>query len=70
MEAVKKRNIKPGYEFDRLFPGSEGDAKTIRKNANVSHTVEFIPKVVGDTLNQTKQVAQLLYTLNMVLPNM
>lgn len=60
MEAVRKRNIKPGYEFDKLFPRSEGDTKTIRKNANVSHTVEFIPKVVQETLNQTKQISKLL----------
>ncbi|TMI89753.1 MAG: hypothetical protein E6H08_15975 [Bacteroidetes bacterium] len=60
MEATRKRNIKPGYEYDKLFPGSEGDTKTIRKNANVTHTVEFIPKVVNETLNQTKKVAHLL----------
>jgi hypothetical protein len=60
MEAVKKRNIKPGYEYEKLFPKSEGGTRTIRKNANVRHTVEFIPKVVQETLNQTKQVSQLL----------
>ncbi len=60
MEARNKRNIKPGYEYDELFPKSEGDTETIRKHANVHHTVAFIPKVVQQTLNQTKQVAKRL----------
>ena len=57
MEASKKRNIKNGNEFDRLFPTSEGEYKTIRRNANVSDTVAFIPKVVLETLEQTKNLA-------------
>lgn len=60
MEARKKRNIIPGNEYDRLFPSSENDNKTIRRNANVYHTVEFIPKVVGQTINQTKGISKLL----------
>ena len=49
-----------GNEFDRLFPTSEGEYKTIRRNANVSDTVAFIPKVVHETLDQTKNIARLL----------
>src|SRR6266498_5514623 len=60
MEATKKRNIKSGNEYDRLFPNSEGNNKTIQKNANVSDTVAFIPKVVQETLDQTKNIARLL----------
>lgn len=60
MEAKKKRHIKPGMEYDHLFPSSENDNKTIRKNANVYHTVDFIPKVVQQTLAQTKKISQLL----------
>jgi len=60
MEATKKRNIKSGTEYDKLFPKSEGDNKTIRRNANVSHTVSFIPKVVSETLNQTEAIARRL----------
>jgi len=60
MIAKTKRHIKPGYEYDHLFPVSENDNKTIRKNANVYHTVEFIPKVVQETLFQTKKIAQRL----------
>ncbi len=57
MIAKSKRHIKPGYEYDHLFPRSENDNKTIRRNANVHHTVSFIPKVVQETLDQTKGIA-------------
>lgn len=57
MEAKKRRNIKPGNEYDHLFPSSENDNKTILRNANVYHTVEFIPKVVQETLDQTMLIA-------------
>lgn len=60
MEARKKRNIQSGYEYDHLFPASENDNKTIRKNANVYHTVDFIPKVVQETVDQTKRISKLL----------
>ncbi len=60
MEATKNRNIKSGKEYDHLFPGAEGNDKTIRRNANVTHTVAFIPKVVHETLNQTKGIAKRL----------
>jgi len=60
MEARKKRNIKPGNELDHLFPTSEGENKTIRRNASVSDTVAFIPKVVQETLNQTEAIARKL----------
>ena len=54
---TKRRNIKSGKEFENLLPVAEGDDKTIRRNANVTHTVGFIPKVVQETLNQTKGIA-------------
>ena len=60
MEAKKKRNIKGGNEYDHLFPRSENDNKTIRRNANVYHTVDFIPKVVKETLEQTKSISKIL----------
>lgn len=43
-----------------MFPIAEGNNSTIRKNANVYHTVAFIPKVVNETLDQTKQLAEQL----------
>jgi hypothetical protein len=60
MEARKKRNINPGNEFDPLFPKSEGVSKTIRRNADVSDTVAFIPKAVHETLNQTEAISRKL----------
>jgi len=64
MEARKKRNIKPGNQFDQLFPKSEGVNKTIRRNANVSDTVAFIPKVVHETLHQTDAISRKLKANN------
>jgi hypothetical protein len=60
MEAQRKRNIKSGEEYSHLFPKAENNFSTIRKNANVTDTVAFIPKVVSETLNHTKKIAQLL----------
>jgi hypothetical protein len=60
MEANKKRNIKSGSQYDHLFLKAEGSTSTIRKNANVTHTVAFIPKVVGETLDQTKRLSRVL----------
>lgn len=60
MEAAKKRHIKTGDEYNMLFPKAEGNDKTIRKNANVYHTVDFIPKVVHETLDHTEAIARKL----------
>lgn len=60
MEAAKKRNILNGDEYTHLFPKAEVNTSTIRKNANVTHTVAFIPKVVSETLHHTKEIAQRL----------
>jgi hypothetical protein len=60
MEAQKKRNIKSGEEYSHLFPKAENTFSTIRTNANVTHTVAFIPKVVSETLDHTKKIAHLL----------
>jgi hypothetical protein len=60
VEANRKRNIKSGKEYDHLFPEAAGNNATIRKNANVYHTVAFIPKVVNETLYQTKALANQL----------
>ncbi len=60
MEANRKRNIRSGEDYSHLFPKAEGSTSTIRKNADVTHTVAFIPKVVNKTLHHTKQLAQRL----------
>jgi hypothetical protein len=60
MEAQRKRNIKTGEEYSHLFPKADNSTSLIRTNANVTHTVAFIPKVVNETLDHTKKIAQLL----------
>ncbi len=60
MEAAKKRLIKNGTQYDHLFPQATVKNLTIKRNANVTDTVAFIPKVVGSTLDQTKGIAAVL----------
>lgn len=62
MEAARKRNIQSGEQYSYAFLKAEGSNKTIRKNADVTHTVAFIPKVVGETLHHTKSISKLLKT--------
>jgi len=57
MEAAAKRNIKPGREYDYLFPAPMNKDKTVKENATLEDTISFIHKVVGKTLNQTKGIA-------------
>ena len=60
MEAKHKRNIKSGAEFNHLFPKPEGNEIEIRRDADVSATVAFIPQVVLETLHDTNRIAKLL----------
>jgi hypothetical protein len=60
MEANHKRKIKSGAAFNHLFPKPIGDEVEIKREADVSATVAFIPKVVFETLNDTNRVAKLL----------
>lgn len=64
MEARKVRNIRPGYEYDHLFPPANGNDKTVRRFATVNDTVSFIPKVVRDTLWHTEGIAKRLKGVN------
>ncbi len=60
MEVNHKRNIKSGAEFNHLFPKPKGGEIEIKRDADVSATVAFIPQVVQETLNDTKQIAKIL----------
>ena len=60
MEANRKRNIQSGERYSHLFPEAAKATSRIRKDANVYHTVAFIPKVVNETLSQTKRIAEQL----------
>lgn len=65
MEAGRKRNISRGERYSHLFPAATNSTSTILKDANVYHTVEFIPKVVNETLNQTAGIAKELRGKNL-----
>jgi len=71
MEANRKRNIQSGEEYTHLFPEAVNSTDTIRKDANVYHTVALIPKVVNETLHHTKKIAEQLKakTLNETCSN-
>ncbi|MDO9185881.1 MAG: hypothetical protein Q7W13_07710 [Bacteroidia bacterium] len=60
MEGNHKRQIKSGAEFNHLFPKPVGDEVEIKRDANVSETVAFIPQVVLETLGDTNRIAKLL----------
>src|ERR1051326_2185712 len=60
MEALTKRKIKIGKEYDDLFPTAMLTDETVKKGASVSDTVKFIPKVVKETLPQTEKIAEIL----------
>ena len=57
MEANIKRYIQSGAEFNHLFPKPQGEEIEIKKNADVSETIAFIPQVVHETLHDTKKIA-------------
>ncbi len=60
MISIAKRNIKSGEQYEHLFPKPEGGDITVKKYATVTDTIEFIPKVVSDTLDDTKEIAKVL----------
>jgi hypothetical protein len=60
MEANHKRHIKSGAEFNHLFPKPQGEEIEIKREADVSETVAFIPQVVLETLHDTNKIAKLL----------
>jgi hypothetical protein len=55
MEATTIRILKDGSRYDHLFPKVKGTEQTVKNNANVSHTVKFIPKVIAKTNWQVKE---------------
>lgn len=57
MEAATKRQIKPGREYDYLFPQAMNKDKTVLENATLEDTIDFIHKVVRKTLSHTKGIA-------------
>lgn len=64
MQAKYNRQLKSGIEYNHLIPNADVSTTTVRKNADVNHTVAFIPKVVMQTLHHTAQLAPLLLADN------
>lgn len=64
MQAKYNRQLKSGIEYNHLIPNADVSTTTVRKNADVNHTVAFIPKVVMQTLQHTAQLAPLLLADN------
>ena len=60
MEATTKRNVKDGRQYDVLFPRAEDKVITVKRNADVNNTIEFIPKVVRSTSHHTEKIAEKL----------
>ncbi len=59
MEAAK-RTVKDGREYDHLFPKATGSVQLIRRDAEVAHTVNFIPTVVKHTLFHTEKLIPII----------
>lgn len=60
MEANKIRHIQNGYGYDYLFPEATGKIFTVKKDASLSNTIAFIPKVVHECAGQTVSISTLL----------
>ena len=62
MQALKRRNIAPGYAFDKLFPKSVKQDKVIRPEgkARLHHTINLIKQIVRDTKGDTALLAKTL----------
>jgi hypothetical protein len=55
-----KRAVRKGWEYDHLFPRADMKETTVKKSANVSDTVEFIPRVVAQTRWMTQKLSRYL----------
>jgi len=61
MIATGKRNIRGGHEFDRFFTNRPiGNFVIVKKEATLDDTLALMKKVVIDTLDDTKEIAQRL----------
>jgi len=58
MEAKRIRRIASGIEYDPYFPTVPGQTFTIKKDAALTDTLEFIPRVIPKIQFQTKEIAE------------
>ena len=55
-----KRQIENGKEYAHLFPSPKGQNKVIKHNAQLDDTIELMKQVTQSTLEDTRQLAELL----------
>lgn len=69
--AGKKRILKDGSRFASLFPINIGTDPIVNNSATVYDTIDFIAKVVKETLKDTEKLAPILKStaLQQTLPN-
>lgn len=67
MQALQKRHIKPGYEYDKLFPKSSRQDTVIKGagKAKLHHTINLMRDMVYETKGDTKLLAQILKGKNL-----
>lgn len=57
MEALVAWKLKDGRKYDQYFPKPSGRRIVIEKNADLGHTMRFIPEAVKATLSDTQAVS-------------
>ena len=59
MKALRKRHIRPGYQFDKIMPRSIEQDSVIRSEgkARLHHTINLIKQIVPETKSDTKLLA-------------
>ena len=65
MQALQKRHIKPGREYDKLFPKSIEQDTVIKSKARLHDTINLIRELVYETKGDTKLLSRLLEGKNL-----
>lgn len=58
--ADHRREIKPGYQYDKYFPKALGTETMLTRDGTVQDTILAMDKMVNDTLSDTAKIAPLL----------
>ena len=60
MERLNNAHIKPGKQYDKLFPRPNWKDSIIKRSADLSDTLELLPKVVNQTKGDTAKISKQL----------
>src|SRR5438270_6320226 len=60
MEGSKNKPIYPDPEFDRLIPKPRGITETIKRNARLEDTIEFLPEAMSGVTWHVKKILYLV----------